>query len=77
MDPTETLIRLLSTLQQLEDAYDEDPKGEQQELFRTEAIGHLKAMTDWLGPLHGHPPAISDIDLDGDEDREEDDDDAD
>lgn len=71
MDPTETLIAGLDALQKLEDAYEDDPKGEEQEQARTEAIGHFKALIDWLGPLNGHPPAISDIDLDGDSDDDE------
>jgi hypothetical protein len=72
MDPTQVLIELLNALQELEDEHEDNPAGEAAELARTEAIGKLNALSEWLGPLNGFPPKISTIDLDADPDDEED-----
>ena len=70
MDPTQTLIDLISALEQFEESYEEDPKSDDTEMLRTEVIGHLNALTNWFGPLNGYPPEISEIDFE----READDD---
>lgn len=73
MDPTETFIQLVQTLEEFEEEYKIDPKSEATEVARTESIGLLKALQEWLGPLEGHPPEISEIDFElDDEDEDED-----
>lgn len=73
MDPTQTLIELIQSLEELEIEFDEDPKSKATELARTEALGRLDALRNWLGPLNGFPPKISDIDFEAEnEDDDED-----
>ena len=63
MDPTQTLIDLLTALQRFETEFAKDPKSEASEQQRTEAIGQLDALRQWLGPLDGAPPNVSEIEL--------------
>jgi hypothetical protein len=63
VDPTQALIDLMTALDELEAAFEDDPKSEAVELLRTEAIGHLNALSNWLGPLNGFPPKVSEIDF--------------
>lgn len=67
LDPTQAFIDLVDALTRMEAAFDEDPKSEATELARTEAIGHLNALSHWLHALNGFPPAISELDFNEDD----------
>jgi len=68
MDPTQTLIDLLSTLQDLEQAHEDDAISEETAELREQAVSQLESLREWLGPLAGYPPKISEVELDSDED---------
>jgi len=76
VDPTETFLKLVNTLAELEAEHEEDPKNPNTARLRKEAVELLDSLSEWLGRLGGFPPKLSELDLGEGEDENEDGDDV-